>query len=123
MSIYSGIVQEGDHRAEALGFPTINIPFTGNEWGIFVGTVSVEGKHFEAVLYADQKRCLLEAHLLDFKGNLYGASVSMELLQKIRDDKHFESDETLEQAIAGDVSRARHYFSERRSHVSTRSDE
>ena len=109
--IYTGIVQRGERRGSALGFPTMNISFNDLEIsGIYAARVIVGSVTYDAVVYADQKRKLLEAHLLDFSGDLYGQFITIELLHKIRDDKRFESDGVLQCAIADDVGAIRKYF-------------
>jgi len=94
-----------------LGFSTINIPLNDTSVsGIYVAKVKVGEEEYEAAAYADQKRKVLEAHLLDFSANLYGWNVRIELLKKIREPKKFTDDESLREAIAEDVTFVREYF-------------
>jgi len=107
----SGRVQRGSQKAASLGFPTVNIPLTDPTLsGIYAGVVRAGAAEYPAALYADQKRALLEAHLLDFSADLYGSEVEMELLEKVRDDRRFDTDKMLMRAIASDVERVRAYF-------------
>jgi riboflavin kinase/FMN adenylyltransferase len=53
---------------------------------------------------------LLEAHILDFSGDLYGRPVRVDFLHKFRDEKKFADLETLTREIARDVEAARAYF-------------
>jgi len=111
MKVYTGIVEAGSKRAAALGYPTINIPLADTDVsGVFVALVKVGEEKYEAAAFADQRRKLLEAHLLDFAKDLYGWNVKIELLKKIRENKKFTDDETLRAAIAGDVAAVRAYF-------------
>jgi riboflavin kinase/FMN adenylyltransferase len=111
---YYGVVREGGQRAKTLGFPTINIPLLdASVSGSYAGTVVHDGTTYEAILYADQGRQLLEAHLLDFSGNLYGKNIHMTLLKKLRDVEQFPNDALLIEAIQNDVRGARAYFKER----------
>ena len=110
MKKYSGIVGAGEKRAELLGFPTVNIPLGDATSGIYAARVIVAGKEYHAAVYADQRRKLLEAHLLDFSGDVYGEKIIVELLKKIRDDKRFTDDEALHAAIGDDISKVRTYF-------------
>ncbi len=108
---YSGIVEHGSQRGALLGFPTANIALTDEEvFGIYAARVSVGEKKYHAAVFADTKRKLLEAHLLDFFGNLYGEEITIELCEKIREGKMFANDDELEAAIAKDVEDVRHYF-------------
>ena len=111
MQTYKGIVQKGSKRGTALGFPTINIPLDdANVSGIYAARVKVGEEEYEAAAYADQKRKVLEAHLLDFSRDLYGWNVTIELLKKIREAKKFGNDKVLREAIAHDVTSVREYF-------------
>ncbi len=111
MSIYSGIVEAGSKRAAALGYPTINILLNDESVsGVYVASVKVGEEEYEAAAFADQKRKVLEAHLLDFSKDLYGWNVKIELLKKIRENKKFADDESLREAIAGDVAAVQAYF-------------
>jgi len=110
MSKYSGIVQKGSEYGSRLGFPTANIPLDDTEVsGIFAAKVRVEREEYGAVVYADERNKVLESHLLDFSGDLYGKEIEVELLEKLRDDRRFESEEEARQVIAGDVQKAREY--------------
>lgn len=110
--MYRGIVQKGARRGESLGFPTANISLTDESVsGIYAARVSIGGRAYEAAVYADTHRQLLEAHLLDFSGgDLYGQEIEIEILEKIRDDKRFDSEEELHKAIAEDVQKVRDFF-------------
>lgn len=112
MNSFTGVVQKGARRGRALGFPTINIPLIDTKVsGIYAARVSVQGQasHMAAV-YADPKRRVLEAHILDFSDDLYGTEAEVELLEKIREDKTFDSESELRAAIADDVAKVRKYF-------------
>lgn len=98
-------------RASHLGFPTINIPLEDKDVsGIFAATVTTNSATYHAAAYADQKRHVLEAHLLDFSGDITG-EVTIELVEKIRGDEVFTDDETLKTTMAADVRAVRDYFS------------
>lgn len=112
MNVYTGIVEKGTERAAGLGFSTINIPLGDTSVsGIYAARVKVGEEEYEAAAYADQRRKVLEAHVLDFSKDLYGWNVKIELLKKIRDDKTFKNDTVLQRAIAHDVASVREYFS------------
>lgn len=111
MHTYSGVIQKTSGRARTLGFPTINIAFDGVESGVWTACVHVDGHIYTAAAFADPVRKILEAHLLDFTGDLYGKEASIELQEKLRDTKQFESDEELRDAIAADVLSVRNRVS------------
>jgi riboflavin kinase/FMN adenylyltransferase len=58
-------------------------------------------------------RPLLEVHLLDFEGDLYGRLVGVDFLHRIRDEKKFESLDELRIAIENDIHETRAWFASR----------
>ena len=109
--VFTGIVQKGIGRGKALGFPTANIPLEDTAVsGIFAALVLVDGKEYQAAAFADQKRDVLEAHLLDAGLDLYGKEISIEFLHKIRESRVFTDDAELRVTIAGDIAAVREYF-------------
>jgi riboflavin kinase / FMN adenylyltransferase len=108
---YHGVVQKGTKRALALGFPTVNIPLEDTKVsGIYAARVAHRGWEYSAAVFADQKRRVLEAHLLDVTLELYGQEVTIDLCKKIRNNQQFKNDTTLRRAIARDVRNVRKYF-------------
>jgi FAD synthase len=108
---YKGVVLKGRSYGHVLGFPTVNIEMNDEQIsGIYAAMVYVDGKEFPAAAYADLSRNTLEAHLLDFGGDLYGKEIEIELLHKIREDEQFPVEASLKAAIAADVAKAREYF-------------
>ena len=109
---YSGIVQKGTQRGIALGFPTANIPLPDGTSGIYAARVRLREDEapYMAAVYADQKRKLLEAHILDFSNDLYRQEITIELHEKIREDQRFEDEKSLRAAIADDIAKVRKYF-------------
>ena len=108
---FSGIVQKGARRGTELGFPTINIPLEDvGVSGIYAAKVKVGEEEYEAAVFADAKRKVLEAYILDFSEDLYGWKVTIELLKKLRDAKNFSSEEELKKAIAHDIAVVRAFF-------------
>ena len=108
-----GIVVRGDGRGRELGFPTANldvpegllVPPDGVYAGWTLGrraAVSIgTNPHFDGV----ERR--VEAHLLDFDGDLYGDRLIVELWSPIREQRRFDSLEELIAAIDDDVERTR----------------
>jgi riboflavin kinase / FMN adenylyltransferase len=108
-----GVVVAGDERGRALGFPTANLAVPEEllvpEDGVYAGAalgrraaVSIgTNPHYGGV----ERR--VEAHLLDFSGELYGQRLVVELWARIRDQAAFASEAELTAAIDADVARAR----------------
>src|SRR5262245_9289947 len=100
---YKGIVTGGSAKASSLGYPTANIPLTDvNVSGIYAAKAQFGDKEYQAVVYADPVRGVLETHFFDFSENLYGKEVAVALLEKIRETKKFDDDTSLKDAIKQD---------------------
>ena len=112
----SGKVVHGAHLGRELGFPTANIllgerpPLSG----IYVAEVEGGRPAVASVGYRPTvnpvPQPLLEVHLLDWDGRLYGQRLHVRFLKKLRDEMKFEDLPTLRQAIAHDAAQAREYF-------------
>jgi riboflavin kinase/FMN adenylyltransferase len=108
-----GIVVRGDGRGRELGFPTANLDVPAGLLvppdGVYAGwtldrraAVSIgTTPHFDGV----ERR--VEAHLLDFDGDLYGRRLVVELWRPLREQRRFDSLEELVDAIGDDVERTR----------------
>ena len=108
-----GIVVTGDARGGTLGFPTANLDVRPEllvaRNGIYAGAA---GENRAAVSigtnphYGGRER-RVEAFLLDFSGDLYGRRLIIELWERLRDEKSFESEQALIEQIELDVERTR----------------
>ena len=119
----AGRVARGDQRGRMLGFPTANI-FLHRQavpvQGVFaVEVFGVDNEPAPGVANVgtrptvDGTRSLLEVHLLDFSGDIYGRHVEVDFLHKIRDECRFDSVDALKDQIGLDVVAARAYFAGR----------
>ncbi len=108
-----GTVVLGDQRGGTLGFPTANLAVRAEllvpAYGIYAGAAR---GHRAAISigvnphYGGNER-RIEPHLLDFEGDLYGERLVVELWQRLRDERAFDSEEDLVAQIARDVEAAR----------------
>ncbi|KPJ93891.1 MAG: FMN adenylyltransferase [Gammaproteobacteria bacterium SG8_15] len=119
-----GRVAHGDKRGRTIGFPTANIYLHRKSSPLYgVYSVQLHSKHpqiggrvVNGIANVGQRptvggtRTLLEVHLFDFEGDIYGAYVDVTFLQKIRDEHRFESFEALKAQIARDVEQAKAFF-------------
>ena len=116
----SGKVVHGAKRGRELGFHTANIHMR-HEWPALTGVyaVKLDGLNGVANLgvrptfkhgIANVPKLLLEVHVLDFSGDLYGKHVHVEFLHKIRDEMKFDALDTLKTQIAADIRVARIFF-------------
>ena len=114
-----GRVTHGDARGRTWGFPTLNLPMRHRRAlkGVFAVRVSgLDGREYQGVANLGKRptiggvKTLLEVHLFDFNGDIYGAYVQVSFLHKIRDERRFESFEALKAQIGRDVEEARAFF-------------
>jgi riboflavin kinase/FMN adenylyltransferase len=108
-----GIVVSGDQRGGTLGFPTANLSVDPHllvpAYGIYAGA-ALDGRAAISIgvnpHYGGNER-RIEAFLLDFEGDLYGKPLRIELWERLRDERAFESEEDLVRQIALDVEATR----------------
>jgi riboflavin kinase/FMN adenylyltransferase len=115
-----GVVALGDKRGRELGFPTANVSVPGDILlpadGIYAGWFErPDGTvHPSAIslgrrptFYVEAHVSLLEAHLLDFDGDLYDEHVKVRFVARLRDEVRFDSVGALVEQIQRDVDQAR----------------
>lgn len=117
-----GHIVEGERLGGRLGIPTANLRFE-NELlpasGVYVTSAIVQSRRIPSVTNVGVrptvggKQLTVEAHLLDFDGDLYGQRMELEFLQKLRDEKRFAGIDELKAAIAADIASARKHFAAR----------
>jgi len=122
----SGKVIHGRKLGRQLDMPTANISLQGMKppvQGVYVARLSVSGTISEALLpavvnvgakptVAGDIMPLLEAHVLNWSGDLYGKRVHVEFLEKIRDEQRFSGKEALQQQLFRDRDYACSYFAQ-----------
>jgi riboflavin kinase/FMN adenylyltransferase len=115
-----GVVAHGDKRGAELGFPTANVSVPGDILlpadGIYAGWFErADGSvHPTAIslgrrptFYVEAHASLLEAHVLDFSGDLYDEHVKVRFVARLRGEERFASVEALVEQIARDCDDAR----------------
>jgi riboflavin kinase/FMN adenylyltransferase len=117
----SGRVVRGERRGRRLGFPTANLE-TSSEIlpeGVFITETVRGGKAYPSVTsigtnptFGDHPLSV-ETLLLDFRGSLYGAAVTVRFLGKLRPTRAFPGAEALAARIRRDVEEARAWFARR----------
>lgn len=115
----TGIVVHGDARGRTIGYPTANVAPTESVHlpanGVYVAEVEVAGKSYRAMASVgknvtfDGTELRLEAHIFGFERYIYGESVTVYWLKKIRDMVKFESVEALMRQMAEDEEVALHW--------------
>jgi len=120
-----GVVEPGDQRGRELGFPTANIAMPDEVGevgdGVWAGWIErADGTRLTAAVsigrratyYGTDGHRLLEAHVLDFQGDLYGETLTVRLGRHLRDQRAFESSEALIAALVDDVAATRSWAAE-----------
>jgi riboflavin kinase/FMN adenylyltransferase len=116
----SGVVVHGDKRGRTIGFPTANIEVPNAMClpadGVYSGIIKrADGSsHVCAInlgrrptFFEHADHSLLEAHLLDFDGDLYGERVSVTFEHFLRSERKFEGLESIKTQLQLDVAAAR----------------
>ena len=112
----SGRVAHGAKLGRGLGFPTANIVLRRPPpiAGIYVVEVERLGRGVASVGRRPTVNPvvvpLLEVHLFDHDGDLYGEHLRVRFLQKLRDEEKYDGLDALQAAIAADARRAKEYF-------------
>lgn len=119
----TGRVVKGSGRGKKLGYPTANLKVPKNKllpsYGVYIGRANGPSTSLGA-----SKKCVVnigsrptfgasnvvvEAHLLNFKGNLKGRKIKLYLYKKLRNELHFADVELLKKQIHKDISIARKF--------------
>jgi riboflavin kinase/FMN adenylyltransferase len=116
-----GRVEHGDARGSTLGFPTANIhldeflrPATG-VYAIRAGLDEGQGTTWlngvanfgRRPTFHAEDDVVLEAHLFDFSGDIYGKHLRVKLIERLREEKKFDGLDALKAQIASDCEKAR----------------
>jgi len=114
-----GVVEHGDQRGRTLGFPTANVPmpvsFVIPAEGVYAGTLTADDGITHAAAISLGRRptfypdglALLEAHVLDYGGDLYGRPVRIGFLEHLRGQRRFDGPEDLVAQLRADVEATR----------------
>lgn len=117
----TGRVVTGAQRGRTLGFPTANldgVPTLVPAVGVYAVWVHVDGKRYRGAVNIGpnptfgEKARKIEVHLLDFSGDLYDHTVSLDFVARLRDTRPFAGVEELVQQLQQDVLAARAALSE-----------
>lgn len=115
--VLRGEVVEGNRRGRAIGFPTANVlpepEVVVPARGVYAGRVRVGDQWYAACTNVgvaptfERRESRVEAHLLDFEGDLYRSVVDVSFVERIRSEKKFSGVEDLKEQIGLDVEVAR----------------
>jgi riboflavin kinase/FMN adenylyltransferase len=112
-----GTVIRGEGRGKKLGFPTANLGACENQLpaiGVYAAWAILGNKRIPAAVNIghlptinDDRPLTIEAHLIDWRGDCYGQSLGIDLMQRLRGEHRFATLDALIAQIAADVAAAR----------------
>lgn len=124
-----GRVVYGQQLGRELGFPTANVQlnrYSAPLTGVYAVLVDIDGTRYQGAAnvgvrptVGDLVKPILEVHLLDFEGDLYGQRIEVEFMHKIRDEVKFTTLDKLVERIQHDVKQIRAWFAGAKSSEST----
>ena len=113
-----GRVTYGNGLGRGFGFPTANIlpseEHSEAEDGVWAGVCEIGGSRYKSVINIGYSPSVvehgtrrIEAHIIDFEGDLYGKSLQLEFVERLRDEQPFESVDDLIAQLQADRERVR----------------
>ena len=114
----NGLVVEGNHRGKTIDFPTANLkldyPYVFPFLGVYIGFATVYDVRYRAIIEVGTHPTLLplaepiiEVHIIDFEGNLYGKDIFVEFVKFIREERKFPSIDALKAQLEEDKKTAK----------------
>lgn|GEM_PF-614220 len=118
---YSGMVVPGNKLGRTMGFPTANIEIAGDKFkarfGVYVSRIKIGKSVFYGMsniglrpTVGDLTTAICESNIFDFDDDIYGARITVELLDFIRPEKKFDSLEELTGEIEANKVQAKTYL-------------
>lgn len=110
----SGVVIDGRKTGRKIGFPTVNIKIPEERAelknGVYSGKVRINGKTYNAIINYGARPTygltekLIEAHIIDFSGNLYGETLTVYFDSYLRDIMKFDGETALQAQLEKDLA-------------------
>jgi riboflavin kinase/FMN adenylyltransferase len=111
-----GRVIRGEHVGTELGFPTVNlrvdVKMALPPDGVYATRAFIDEKEYQAMTNIGKRPTLgennertIESFILNYNQDIYGKEVKIEIIQRLREEKHFDNIEELKKQIAEDVKR------------------
>jgi riboflavin kinase / FMN adenylyltransferase len=112
----AGKVVHGDERGKQLGFPTANVEMSAQQAipgdGVYVARTHLGARAYPSVTNIGKRPTFgkgertVEVHLIGFSGLAYGEDIRVEIVERLRPERHFPTPEDLKQQISRDVEAA-----------------
>lgn len=117
----SGTVVEGNKMGRTIGYPTANIQPNNAEKlipanGVYAVKVSLQGEHFYGMMNigvrptVNGKHRTIEVNIFDFDRVIYGEKISIQFIERIRDERKFENLDALKQQLKDDETKSRAFI-------------
>ena len=114
----SGTVVAGDGRGRTIGFPTANLAVDVSKLipatGVYAVGVRLEGSTYRGMMniglcptFGGRTERRVEVHILDFDADIYGQTLNVQLLHRLRDERKFPSVEALAEQLHADAAQIR----------------
>jgi riboflavin kinase/FMN adenylyltransferase len=113
----AGKVVSGYGRGTGLGFPTANLEVTSDHAlppdGVYTGWARLNGNTYQVMTnigknptFGTHQRTV-EAYLINYHGDLYGADLQLDIVARLRDEKKFKNAEELKKQVAEDIKKGK----------------
>lgn len=113
----TGKVVTGYGRGVSLGFPTANLEVASEHVlppdGVYAGRAYLNGNVYQSMInigknptFGVNKRTV-EAHLIDYHGDLYGTDLQLDVISRIREEKKFDNIDELQKQVSEDIIRGK----------------
>ena len=112
-----GQVITGAGRGVALGFPTANLDMAPEQAlpqdGVYATWAYIDGRVYQSMTNigfnptSDDSKRVVEIYIVDYRGDLYGRELKVEIMERLRAEKKFSTVEELKQQVAEDIKRGR----------------
>lgn len=110
--VLTGMVVHGRHVGTKLGFPTANVQLDVGKLvpcaGVYAAMATIAGTRYRAMVNLGPQptfglhQPVLEVHLVDYKGDLYGQQMRVEFFDRLRDIRQFDSPQQLAAQLESD---------------------
>lgn len=115
----TGKVAHGQKLARTLGMPTANVLLKRSKvpfMGVYAVEIEIAGKRYQGVANIGMRptvngtKAVLESHIFNFNGDLYGKRIGVIFRHKIRDEQKFDGLDALKAAIENDIKISKAFF-------------
>ena len=119
----NGRVTKGAGRGEGLGFPTANLDIDPRQAlpadGVYATWTDIDGQTYQSMTnigwqptFGGSQR-VVEVYILDYHSNLYGRELKIDIMERLRGEKQFDTPEELKKQITEDINQGRAILSPR----------